>query len=314
MNRKTIAAVLFIAVVALASTVSGDSSSPITFREWNGQMEMRNQEISVFWAKSVQPNMEIQRGILGFSVGGLDCLEVKDINRDYNFTEDQIVAKTEAKNQNTWGYSSSRILSGNGFQVDHTSPLAVTPSGSKSVSISISTVVSDRDISLNKQMIRTDEVLVTLTISNWPWVRYDDVLAGRISIGSDLMPEGETNLISGAGTGTQALSPYSMHGTLISNDREVGSIHWNHEAETVSSGTAMTTLVQVYASHAGSDTDMTFVFSGAYGADKITYSFILEAFKAPNDPGGYPDYTVPIVSGVVVVLVLAAVMFRRRNP
>jgi hypothetical protein len=112
----------------------------------------------------------------------------------------------------------------------------------------------------------------------------------------------------------QALSPYSTQATLVSNSREVGSIRWNHETETVSSGTAMTTLVQVYASSSGSDTDMTFVFSGAYGADKITYSFILEAFKAPNGPGGYPDHTIPIVSGVVVVLVLAAVMFRRRNP
>jgi len=312
MFRAIIPAAAIIAVITLASIAIGDSPSVITFLEKDGRMVLSNQKVSIIWQDSTLPDMAISSDSLGFSFGNLGVLELRDTGGEYSFIGNGVVANTRTTGTQKWDHSSSKIQSDAGFQVDHSSSLPIAPTLTKSVFVSISSTISNGDVSLNGQKVHGDEVLVTVTISNWPWTNYDNVLATRLTIGADLMPDCGTGPISASGDGIKALSPYSTGGALVVDGRSHGRLNWSHEAESISSGTAMRTLVRVYAGTSVSGTDVIFVYSGAYGADRVTQSFIFQAPGGEAASTAYPGYTVPVVSGVVLVLALAVVMFRRR--
>lgn len=312
MFRKIIPVLLIIAALALSTGIRGDSTSPITFRERGDGMEVSNQELTLTWSKSSLPGLEMTAGATRIPVGGFVGYEIEDVAGDCNFTHPQVVSSADSSTVPTWRYSTSRILSEKGFQVEHVQSVPVSPGASGKVSLSISNVVSDGEVYFNGQRISRNEALQTVALSNWPWANYDNVLAVKVSIGSDIIPEGDDEPLSAHGSGVREMSPYLTSATLVSNGQSHGSIRWSHEAEILTSGSKMSTLVKIYAEPRDQGTDMMFVFTGAYGADKVSYSYILEVSGAPEGLGQYPNYTLPVVSGVVVVLVLATVMFRRK--
>jgi hypothetical protein len=288
-----------------------DTDTSIIFREIEEGITVSNNHITLLWEKKHTPSLKIISGSAEIPINQFQGYEITGSFLD-ELSEDQIVSRVDSNTASGWRYTTSRLLSGKGFQIEHTQSIPLNSTPSKNVSLSVANTISNGELYYQNKKIIATENLQTITLSGWTWFDYDDILAARVSIGSDMRLDDEGEMISHRGSAIREISPYSTHASLLHNNKVCGVIKWSHEAEIHASMSKVIIPVRVYATSTNNSTDLIFVFLNSYGAERVSYSYIIEV-APPGEKDGSPiDYTLPVVFGIVVTLILAAVMFRSK--